>query len=229
MQGKAIMITGAKGGLGTFVTQAFLATGANVAGVSRSIKQTDFPAPNFAAFAAELTNGASAVQLAEQIKKRFGKIDVLVHVMGGFAGGKSLLETDDATFEQMFDINLRSAFHTFRAVLPHMRSAGAGRIVAIGSRGAEGAAPGLSAYAASKTALVSLVRTVAAENKDRGITANIIVPGTMDTPQNRVNEPNADFSRWIRPQSVADLIVWLASDAAAQLSGAVIPVYGSDV
>jgi NAD(P)-dependent dehydrogenase (short-subunit alcohol dehydrogenase family) len=229
MQGKTVVITGAKGGLGTHVTQAFLHAGAIVAGVSRSIKQSDFPHPSFTAFPAELRDGNTAGQLSQQVISKLGKVDAVVHLMGGFAGGKTVMELDDATLEQMLDINLRSTFLVCRAFLPYMRQAGQGRIIAIGSRAAEGAAPGLGAYAAFKTGLVSLMRTVAAENKDLGITANVIVPGTMDTPANRMNEPRADFSRWIQPENVASLILWLASDAAAQLSGAVIPVYGRDV
>lgn len=229
MNSKSVLITGAKGGLGTHVTETFLRAGAVVAGVSRSIKQADFPHPNFTAFSAELTDGASAAKVADAVRAKFGKIDVLVHLTGGFAGGKSVAETDDQTFEQMLDINLRSAFYILRSVIPHMRNAGSGRIVAIGSRAADGPAPGIGAYAAFKTALVSLVRTVASENKDLGITANVILPGTMDTPANRTSEPKADFSRWIQPQHVADLILWLSSEAAGQISGAVIPVYGRDV
>ncbi|HYL92463.1 MAG TPA: SDR family NAD(P)-dependent oxidoreductase [Alphaproteobacteria bacterium] len=229
MNSKSVLITGAKGGLGTHVTETFLRAGAVVAGVSRSIKQADFPHPNFTAFSAELTDGASAAKVADAVRAKFGKIDVLIHLTGGFAGGKSVAETDDQTFEQMLDINLRSAFYILRSVIPHMRNAGSGRIVAIGSRAADGPAPGIGAYAAFKTALVSLVRTVASENKDLGITANVILPGTMDTPANRTSEPKADFSRWIQPQHVADLILWLSSEAAGQISGAVIPVYGRDV
>jgi NAD(P)-dependent dehydrogenase (short-subunit alcohol dehydrogenase family) len=229
MQGKTVLITGAKGGLGTYVTNAFLNAGARVAGVSRSIKQSDFPNGNFTAFPAELADSKSALAVSSAVKEKLGRIDVLVHLMGGFAGGKSVPETDDQTFEQMFDLNLRSAFYILRAVIPHMREAGGGRVIAIGSRAAESAAPQLAAYAAFKTALVSLVKSVASENSDRGITANVILPGTMDTPANRANEPGADYARWIQPQNVADLIIWLTSDAAAQVSGGVIPVYGREV
>ena len=229
MQGTTALITGAKGGLGTYVTQAFLDSGATVAGVSRSIKQADFPKGDFVALPAELTDASSAAALAQTVRERMGKVDVLVHLMGGFAGGKTVPQTDDQTFDQMFNLNLRSAFYTFRSIIPLMRDAGHGRIVAIGSRAAESAAPGLAAYAAFKTALISLVRTIASENRDRGITANVILPGTIDTPGNRSNEPQADFSRWIQPKNIADLILWLSSDAASQVSGTVIPVYGRDV
>jgi NAD(P)-dependent dehydrogenase (short-subunit alcohol dehydrogenase family) len=126
----------------------------------------------------------------------------------------------------MLDLNLNSAFYVLRAVIPLMRRAGTGRIVAIGSRAAEDPGPGVGAYSASKAALVSLLRTVAAENKDLAITANVILPGTMDTPANRQAMPGADTSKWVQPASVASLIVWLANDAGKDVNGAVIPVYG---
>jgi NAD(P)-dependent dehydrogenase (short-subunit alcohol dehydrogenase family) len=127
----------------------------------------------------------------------------------------------------MFDLNLNSAFHTLRAAIPHMRRAKGGRIIAIGSRAALDPGPGFAAYNASKAALVSLLRTVALENKDVGITGNVILPGTMDTPANRESDPDADVSKWVQPATIASLIVWLASDAAQDVTGAVIPVYGA--
>src|SRR5207237_1620889 len=109
------------------------------------------------------------------------------------------------------------------------RKSGDGRLIAIGSRAAVDPGPGVGAYSASKAAMVSLIRTVALENKDAGLRANVILPGTMDTPANRKDMPNADFSKWVRPASVASLITWLAGDAGKDINGAVIPVYGSDV
>ncbi len=137
-----------------------------------------------------------------------------------------MAETDDSTWQQMFEANLNSAFHILRAVLPEMRKAGSGRIIAIASRQAEEPAPSIGAYSASKAALVSLLRTVALENKDAGIAANVILPGTIDTPGNRKEMPGADTSSWVQPASVASLIVWLAGDAGKDVTGAAIPVYG---
>jgi NAD(P)-dependent dehydrogenase (short-subunit alcohol dehydrogenase family) len=158
---------------------------------------------------------------------RLGNLDILAHLVGGFAGGKRVDEMDDATWQRMFDLNLNSAFQLLRAVIPHMRRAKTGRIIAIGSRAAVDPGPTLAAYNASKAALVSLVRTVALENKAAGITANVILPGTMDTPGNRQSDPKADFSQWVQPATVAGLIVWLAGEQARDVSGAVIPVYGA--
>ena len=226
---KVTLITGAKGGLGTFVTEAFLAAGAKVVGVSRSIRASDFSHPEFTAMPAELTTAAAATKLAGDVVSRFGRIDALVHVMGGFAGGKSVAETDDATFETMLDLNYRAAFVIARAVLPQMRQQGSGRILAVASRQGVEPAAMVGAYSASKAALVSLIRTIALENTDRGISANTVLPGTMDTPANRAGDPKADGSQWVQPSQVAALLVHLASDAGANVTGAAIPIYGRQV
>ena len=226
---KVVLITGANGGLGTAVTNAFLEAGARVAGVSKKIQNSDFPHPNFAAYPAELGSAGAARAVAAAVIARWEKIDALVHLVGAFAGGQSVSETDDATLEQMLEVNLRAAFHMFRAVLPEMRTRGAGRILAIGSRTATDPQPMVGAYSASKAALVSLVQTIALENKDRGISANVILPGTMDTPANRAAMPGADPVKWVQPAEVASLLVHLASDQASQISGAVIPILGGDL
>jgi NAD(P)-dependent dehydrogenase (short-subunit alcohol dehydrogenase family) len=229
MQGSVVLVTGANGGLGTYVTQAFLDGGATVIGTSRKIQQSDFSSPNFTALPAEISSREGAQSLVDEIVARFGKLDVLAHTVGGFAGGQSIADTDNATFQRMLDMNLNSVFHILRATIPALRQTGNGRIIAIGSRQALEPAAGVGAYSASKAAMVSLIKTVALENKDAGLTANVILPGTMDTPANRKSIPNADFSKWVRPSTVANLITWLAGDAGKDINGAVIPVYGSDV
>src|SRR6202030_28805 len=128
----------------------------------------------------------------ETVVARFGRVDILIHLVGGFAGGQTVDAMDDSTWQRMFDANLNSAFYILRAVIPEMRKAGGGRIVAIGSRAAEEPGAGVGAYSASKAALVSLIKTVALENNDAGITANVILPGTMDTPANRKDIQPAD-------------------------------------
>ncbi len=229
MKGKVALVTGANGGLGTYVTQALLDAGATVVGLSRKIQQSGFNSPSFTALPAEISTAAGAKSAVDSVISNFGRVDILAHTVGGFAGGQSVAETDDATFQRMFDMNLNSAFYLLRAVIPAMRKTGNGRIIAIGSRAALEPGAGVGAYSASKAALVSLIRTVAQENKDVGLTANVLLPGTMDTPANRKVMPNADFSKWVRPAAVASLIAWLAADAGKDVNGAVIPVYGSDV
>jgi len=228
MKGKIALVTGATGGLGNYVTQALLDAGATVVGVSRKISQSDFNSPAFTAVPGEISTAQGAKAVVDQVLSRFGRLDVLAHLVGGFAGGKSIAETDDATFQRMFDLNLNGVFQILRATIPAMRKAGNGRIIAIGSRAAVDPGPGVGAYSASKAAMVSLIRTAALENKDVGLTANVILPGTMDTPANRASDPKADFSKWVRPTTVAALITWLAGDGGKDVNGAVIPVYGAD-
>jgi len=229
LEGKAVLITGAKGGLGTFVTNAFLDAGAQVAGISRSIRDEDFPNSSFHAIAAELSSLDAARSAVNTAIQKLGRIDALVHLVGAFAGGASIPEIDDATFERMIDLNLRSAFHIVRATLPGMRAQGSGRILAIGSKAAVESQPLSACYSASKAALVAFIRAVAAENRDRCISANIVLPGTMDTPVNRSASPEADYSKWVQPQQVAAMLVHLASDEGAQVNGAAIPIYGREV
>ena len=229
MKGKVVLVTGADGGLGTHVTRAFLDTGATVVGASRSIQQSAFDSPSFTAFRAEVSTREGAQVLMDQLIARFGRLDVLAHTVGGFAGGQSLAETDDAAFQQMLDLNLNSVFQMLRAAIPHLRQTGHGRVIAIGSRAAVEPGAGIGAYSASKAVMVSLIQTAALENKDAGLTANVILPGTMDTPGNRKAMPDANVSKWVQPASIASLITWLAGDAGKDVNGAVIPVYGSDV
>ena len=226
MAGKVALVTGANGGLGTHVTKALLDAGFTVVGLAPRIQQSDFNHPNFIALPATLTSLGAASKAVADVIARCGKIDVLAHLVGGFTGGQTVAATDDATWQRMFDANLNSTFHILRGVIPEMRKAGGGRIIAIGSRAAEDPGPKVGAYSASKTAVVSLMKTVALENKDAGITANVILPGTMDTPANRKDMPGADLSTWVQPASVASLIVWLASEAGKDVTGAAIPVYG---
>jgi len=226
MTTKIALVTGANGGLGTHVTKALLDATFTVVGLSPQIQQSEFGHPNFIALPATIANLDAAKKAVDSVIARCGKIDVLAHLVGAFAGGQTVAEMDEATWQRMFDANLNSTFHILRAVIPPMRKAGGGRIIAIGSRAAEDPGPKVGAYSASKAALVSLMKTVALENKDAAITANVILPGTMDTPANRRDMAGADTSQWVQPASVASLIVWLAGDAGKDVTGAAIPVYG---
>jgi NAD(P)-dependent dehydrogenase (short-subunit alcohol dehydrogenase family) len=227
LKNKIIIVTGANGGLGAPVTQTLLDAGATVIGVSSKIEQSEFKSPAFTAIPANLLDTAAVKNIVDQTLSRFGRIDMLAHLVGAFAGGKPIAETDDKTFNFMFDVNVKAAFNMFRAVIPAMRQAKSGRIIAIGSRAAEDPGPTVGAYSASKAAVVSLVETIARENKDAGITANSILPGTIDTAANRSAMPKADTSQWVQPASIASLIIWLASDAGKDVTGAAIPVYGA--
>ncbi|QOY89156.1 SDR family oxidoreductase [Paludibaculum fermentans] len=221
--GKTILITGATGGLGEAVTAAFVEAGAFVAASARKVDSSN---PAQLAVPADLTTAEGAEAAVRTVLEARGQLDGVVHVLGGFATDGETQDTSEQTWDKMFALNTRAPFLVFRAALKPMRAAGRGRIIAIGSRAGETAPAGLSAYAASKAALDSLVQVIAAENKFTGITANVVMPSTIDTAANRAAMPDADFTRWVKPDSIAGLLVWLASDASADVSGALIPVYG---
>lgn len=217
----SVLITGASGGLGGAVCQAFLDAGFPVIGVARSWSGS-MP---FTTLAADLTSAEGCNATVRQALEH-GPVDALVHIAGGFGGGRAVADTSDETWDGMLDLNLSAAFYSIRAALRPMIAARRGRIVAIGSRAAVEPLPKFAAYAVSKAALVALVRNVAAEVKDLGITANVVLPSTIDTAANRKSMPKADFSKWVKPESIAPLLVWLASEESADVSGAVIPIYG---
>ncbi len=227
MKDRVVLVTGANGGLGRYVTQAFLDADATVFGTSRKIQQSEFASPRFSAISGDIASHEGARAIVEQVVARAGRLDVLVHTVGGFAGGASVADTDDAMLQTMMDLNFNSLFYVLRAGIPVLRKSGRGRIIAVGSRAAIEPGPGLGAYSASKAAMVSLVQTVALENKDAGLSVNAILPGTIDTPANRRVMPDVDFSKWVQPANIASLILWLASDAAREITGAAIPIYGT--
>ncbi len=216
MATRVVVITGATGGLGTAVVDVFRAAGDTVLTVAR--KQADYTA--------DLTDEAQAANTIGQILSAHGRIDVLVHVLGGFAAGGNLEQTDFTVWRRMLDLNLAAAVHVLKSVIPPMRNAGRGRIIATGSRAGVQAAPGLGAYSASKAALHSLIQTAALELKGSGVTANAVMPGTIRTEANLSWGSAEQAAKWVEPSSIASLIFALASDATADVSGALIPVYG---
>lgn len=224
MAGRIVVISGANGGLGSAVTKRFLEAGDNIIGSSQNIAASKSDHPNYTAIPADFTRLESVRQLTDRVVEQFQRIDVFVHLIGGFAGGSPLHETDEATWTRMHAQNLNAAFNAIRAAIPHMRNVGQGRFIAVGSKTAEQPVANLGAYVVSKTALVAMVKTAALENADRKITANIVLPGTMDTPANRAAMPNADRSTWVSTSDVSETIFWLASDEAAHVTGTAIPV-----
>ncbi len=203
-----VLIAGATGGLGEAVVDLFRKQGANVFEVARSGEGV---------IRADLTKPEEAQRAAAEA----GVVDAVVHLTGAFAAG-----SENDAWHQMLSVNLESAVYLFNAVLPGMKQRGHGVLIAVGSKVAVEPAAGLAAYGASKAALVHYVKTLALELKDAGVRANAVLPSTIDTAANRRAMPQADFSKWVQPHSLAGLIAWLASDAAADVSGAVIPVYG---
>lgn len=227
LQGRKVAVTGAAGNLGAAVVEAARAAGAIVAAIDHA------PAPMPSASLAgvhvfggvDLSASGAASGVFESIGTALGGLDALVNVAGTFRWekfeGGSL-----ATWDLMFNINLRTAVASSMAALPLLVNSGSGRIVNIGAAGAIKAASGMGAYAASKAGVFKLTEALAEELKDRNVTVNAILPTTIDTPANRKDMPNADFSRWVKPEQIADIIVFLLSDHARAITGALIPVAG---
>jgi len=230
LTGKVAIITGATGNLGQACAQAFRAARARCALVGGAADRLA------ALYRAEddvllvggldLAREGDAARLAELAIQRFGRIDILVNTVGGFAGGRKVHEDDLANWEAMQRLNLRTTLNACRTVVPHLVRQGAGRIVNVAARAALAGVAGLGAYGASKSAVIYLTQTLAAELKDNGVGVNCVLPGTIDTPQNRRDMPQADFSKWVEPAAIADAILFLASDAARAISGVALPVYG---
>lgn len=214
---RVALVTGASGGLGQAVVEVFREAGWRICPVARS---------GTGMIAADLTRPEGARLAVDEAVRHAGRLDAVLHLMGGFAGGENVEETAAEVWQNMLDVNLNAAFHLAHAVLPHLQRSGAGRMVFIGSRAGLEPSPRYSAYSVSKAGLIALAKTIAAENRETGVTANVVLPSTIDTAANRAAMPTADFSRWVSPAAIARLLLWLASPGAGDVSGAVIPIYG---
>jgi NAD(P)-dependent dehydrogenase (short-subunit alcohol dehydrogenase family) len=227
---QTVMVTGAAGNLGRTVADAFYRLGANLVLVDRQRDslQKAFGDENerrlFAA--ADLLDAAQVQVVAKMATGRFGRIDVLCNVAGGFRMGSPVHETSDQDWNFLFDLNARSVLHAARAVVPGMLGAGRGKIVNIAANSAQKGVANMGAYCASKDVVIRMTEAMAAELRDQHINVNCILPSIIDTPENRTAMPNADFARWVAPEALADVIVFLASDAARAIHGAALPVVG---
>ena len=228
---RVVVITGAFGALGRAVATAFAQRGAQLALLDVApqpptvIREHLGPAPLIFG-GVDLTDMEATRRVMAATAMRFGTLDVLVNVAGGFQWEK-LEDGDPETWDQLYAMNLRTAVVCCKAALPAMLERGAGRIVNIGAAAAVArAGAGMGAYTASKAGVLRLTESLSEELKDRGITVNAILPGTIDTARNRADMPDADFSRWVAPEAIADVILFLASEAARAVTGASIPVSG---
>lgn len=232
LAGKVAVVTGAAGNLGRAVAHAFATHGASVALVDRdeaalAVAQSELPSGSVSdIFAADLLKPDGVAEMAGRIVERFGRVDILANIAGGFTMGPPLHETSDHVWDFMLDINARSVFHSCRALIPEMLRGGGGRIVNVSARAATEGKANMIPYCASKAAVIILTEGLAAELKDAGVNVNCVLPGTLDTPQNRAAMPDQDFNRWVPPAALADVILFLASDASRCVTGAAIPVYG---
>jgi NAD(P)-dependent dehydrogenase (short-subunit alcohol dehydrogenase family) len=234
---RVVLITGASGALGRAVSGKIAAAGARVALTGRKREPLDELASGLVrefglsgdramVQASDLGKSDEVRALVEAVAGRWGGVDALVNLAGGWRGGKTLAELSDEEWDSALEMNLRSAFLVNRAVLPFMVKKGWGRIVNISSRAAESPGPKQAAYNVAKAGVIALTGSIAAEYRKNGIAANVILPSIIDTPSNRSQMPDADASRWVHPQELASLIVYLLSDEGGSLNGAAIPVYG---
>ena len=230
---KVIIITGAAGNLGRAVAARVQAQGARMVLVERSDEhlKTAFSelvnsTQDWLAGGVDMTDPKAVDAMAAEAHKRFGRIDGLVNTVGGFRGGKPVHEAELAEWDFLYDLIVRTTLNGCRAVIPYMLRSQRGSIINIGSRNVFQGSPNYAAYSAAKTAVLRLTESLAGELKTRGINVNCILPGTIDTPQNREAMPKADFSTWVPPGDLAQVIAFLLSDAARSVTGAAVPVYG---
>ena len=224
MDGKVIVITGALGALGQVVLETAVTRGARVAGVDHATSEVAATNSRLEIGGVDLTDEHAAKTAIEAVAGHFGRIDALVNIAGGFAF-EAIAEGDSKTWQRMYALNVLTALNASRAALTHLASSGAGRIVNVGAMGALQAGSGMGAYAASKAGVHRLTEALAAEWKGR-ITVNAVLPSIIDTSANRASMPRADFGKWVRPQELAEVILFLVSDAASAVTGALIPVNG---
>lgn len=220
-----VLVTGAAGALGRATTAALRTRGDRVVLVDRELSflQGAFPDaigdPRCLALAADVTDVASMQHVASVAIQDFGRIDALVHIAGGFAMGEGVHELSRQRWDSMMNLNAWSFVACAHAVVPHMRAAGHGSIVAVSARAAARGEARMSAYIASKSALQRLVESLSAEVREHGIAVNSIAPSIIDTPANRAAMPDADPARWVAPQTLAEAVLYLTSGSAGAIHG----------
>jgi NAD(P)-dependent dehydrogenase (short-subunit alcohol dehydrogenase family) len=224
MNGKVIVITGASGALGKVVVEEALARGARVAGVDHAPSSLSATSIRIELGGIDLTDAAQAKKAIDAAAAHFGRLDALINIAGGFAF-ETVADGDPATWQRMYALNVTTALNVSRAAIPHLLASSSARIVNIGALGALHAGAGMGAYAASKSGVHRLTEALAAEHKGK-ITVNAVLPSIIDTAANRASMPKADFSKWVAPKELADVILFLASDAASAVTGALLPVSG---
>ena len=229
-QDRTVVITGAAGNLGRAVADAFAARGANLVLVDLKLDalQRVFGTANTKHVLAptNLLEQAQVDATVEQAVGRFQRIDVLANLAGGFRMGDPVHAMPDATWKFLLDINVHTLVHAVRAVVPRMLEQGGGKIVNVGAFAAQKGAAQMGGYIAAKSAVIRLTETLAAELREKNINVNCVLPTIIDTPENRSAMPDADPARWVAPADLANVIAFLASDAARAIHGAALPVAG---
>lgn len=218
LEGRIVVVTGANGALGTVVRQRLRDAGATPVGLDLQ------PGAGGEVLGTDLADAAATEKVVGGILSRHGRIDALLNIAGGFRMAPA---TDVAAWDAMWKMNLVTALNASRAVLPPMVRGGAGAIVSVAARaGALSAGAQMGAYAASKAAVIRMTEALSEEVKHQGVRVNCVMPSIIDTEANRRAMPDADFARWVRPEALADVLLFLCSDRAVAINGAAIPVYG---
>ena len=235
LEEKVVLVTGATGTLGRVVVERLLKKGAKVTVLYRTRERFE----ELVSFLGILSNTLKGVQgdatdetsvrnFVKASMDMYGRIDALLNLVGGYSGGSDVPETDQSLWDHMLQLNLKSAFLCSKAVLPQMISQNYGKIVNVAARTAveRGRRSRSGAYAVAKAGVIVLTETMAEELKKYDINVNCVMPSTLDTPDNRRDFPKADFSKWVDPRDVAEVVLFMISDASKTINGASIPVYG---
>lgn len=232
-RGRKVVVTGGTGGLGQAVTLAFLQAGWDA--YVTFIEQDQYDAlesrvpsgaGRLAGLRVDLTRVEEVERLAKHLRRECESIDALVNLVGGFAGGQPVSETPESVWDHMIRLNLKTVFLSVRSVGPLVSAGGGGSIVNVGARGGVDLVPGLAAYGVSKAGVVALTQVLAEEMRSENVRVNCVLPSIIDTPANRASMPDADFSRWVSPEALARVILFLAGPDSGAVSGACVPVYG---
>ena len=222
---QTVVVTGASGNLGAAVARAFATRDANVVLVARHVEaMAGVRLERQLVVTADLVRQADAQRVEAETMARFGRIDVLCNIAGGFRMGAPVHETTDETWNLLLDLNVVTMLNMVRAVVPRMLAQGGGRIVNVAANAALRGTAGMGAYCATKSAVIRLTESMAAELRERNVNVNCVLPTTLDTPENRAAMPEADPSRWVQPDDLARTIVFLASPGARAIHGAALPV-----
>jgi NAD(P)-dependent dehydrogenase (short-subunit alcohol dehydrogenase family) len=227
---RIVLVTGGTGALGRAITKAFIVSGATVISsyvVDREVDQLEAQIKSVVhLIKADIGKEEEVKKLVSSILGKYGQIHILVNVVGGYIGGKSVTELDEKEWDLMMNMNLKSAFLISKNVIPQMISSKNGKIVHVSSRTGLKSSGYDSAYAASKSGLIRLVESLSDEVKELNINVNCIMPSTIDTEANRIAMPNADHSRWVKPRDLANIVLFLCSEEGKAITGAAVPTYG---
>jgi NAD(P)-dependent dehydrogenase (short-subunit alcohol dehydrogenase family) len=230
---RTIVITGGTGGLGSALVRRLLRQDTRLAityllpeEASRFEQEFDTDEERVLLRRVDATNPEAVSTFMKMVDERWGPIGGLACLVGGWAGGRDVEDTDDVRFDRMIDLNLRSSFYAARAAVAHMKDAAFGRIVLVGSRAGFENPPGQAAFNMAKAGVMALGRSIAAELEPTNITSTVLVPSVIDTPATRATLPYADYVNWPTPDEIASVADFLLSEDAGVLNGALVPVYG---